>query len=365
MGSKNSFGNLFRITTWGESHGKAMGVVIDGCPSNIALSEEMIFEELKKRRPGHSLYVSQRKEEDQPKILSGVFQGKTTGAPIHIMIENQDHESQHYEQIKEIYRPSHGNYTYHQKYGNYDYRGGGRFSGRETLSWVAAGAVAKALLKPFHMEMTAYLQKVGDIETPLFDTDPLTLRKKIFQDSIFCPDQKISVQMQELLFEVIEHKDSIGGCVGFVISATANLGEPLFEKLEANLAKAMLSIPGSKGFEIGEGFFLSSQRGSVVNDAFEKKQDKIIMSSNHSGGVLAGISTGAPLFGRVAFKPTPTIKLPQETVNFSGDKITLTIQKEARHDPCIAIRAVPVVEAMAALVMADLLLMQSVARIDN
>lgn len=353
----NTFGTLFKITTWGESHGKAIGVVIDGCPAGLTLGEEDIHQELARRRPGYSVYTSPRKEEDQAEILSGVFQGKTTGAPISIILYNKDVDSTSYDQTKDLYRPGHAHFTYVQKYGIFDHRGGGRASARETACRVAAGAVAKKLLMHFDIRVNGYLSQVGDVQ--ISQVDPS------YKSAIFCPHRETEQKMLALLEVVKSQGDSVGGIVTVETSKLPiGLGDPLFEKLEANLAKAMLSLPATKGFEIGEGFHAACMQGSQHNDPFTlDEQGKPTTKTNTSGGTLGGISTGAPLFMRIAFKPTSSIRHPQETVTTQGEKKTFQVPPHARHDPCVAIRAVPVVEAMSALVLADALLLQRTAKL--
>lgn len=334
MGS-HSFGSIFRLTTWGESHGPAIGVVIDGCPAGLELSEGDLIPDLIRRAPGNSPFTSPRKEDDKPEILSGVFRGQTTGAPISIMIRNQNHDSSAYDASENVLRPGHANFTYLAKYGIFDHRGGGRASARETACRVAAGAVAKKLLSHFNITCTASLVKVGDAETPS--------------------------EIEALLTRVKEEGDSIGGVVEFCAEGLPiGLGDPVYEKLEANLAKAMLSLPATKGFEIGEGFRSSKMRGSEHNDLYESCGAP---ATNHAGGTLGGISTGLPLVGRVVFKPASSIKKAQATVTTSGAQSVFELSPNAKHDPCVAIRAVPVVEAMVALVLADALLMNRLAKL--
>jgi chorismate synthase len=329
MGS-NSFGTIFRITTWGESHGKAMGVVIDGCPAGLHLHEDEINRELALRAPGGSPYTSPRKEADLAEIYSGLFEGKTTGAPLSIIIKNQDSDSAPYHALKETLRPGHANFTYLEKYGLFDYRGGGRASARETVCRVAAGAVAKKLLAHFRITLSA---RIGDT-------------------------------LKEAALEAKEAHDSIGGIVELTTSdLPTGLGDPIYEKLSANLAKAIFSIPAVKGFEIGSGFASASMRGSAHNDPFTQVDGKIRTKTNHAGGILGGITTGMPLVLRVAFKPASSIKQEQESVTVNGEKTTLKFSEKARHDPCVAIRAVPVVEAMCALVLADHLLMNRLSKL--
>lgn len=364
MGS-NSFGTLFKITTWGESHGKAIGVVIDGCPAGLELAEEEIDRELSFRRPGFNPHTSARKEEDKAEILSGVFEGKTTGAPISIVIYNRDVQSASYNAIKELFRPGHAHFTYLNKYGIFDFRGGGRASARETACRVAAGAVAKKLLAHFEIDLAGYLKEVGEVNCdPSFDT-VRQLREEREKSSLFCPCSETEKKMSALITQAKEAGDSLGGVVEVITSfLPTGLGEPVYQKLEANLAFAMLSLPASKGFEIGSGFQAARMSGSKHNDAFVKAESgKIQTKTNHAGGTLGGISTGMPLNFRVAFKPPSTIRLPQETLDIYGNKQTLALAENARHDPCVAIRAVPVVEAMCALVLADALLLNRSSRL--
>ncbi len=353
MGS-NSFGSVLQITTWGESHGKAMGVVIDGCPAGLALSEDDIQSYLQKRAPGTNPLTSPRKEPDVAEILSGVFEGKTTGAPISIVIPNKNQDSSKYDPIKHLLRPGHANYTYLEKYGLFDHRGGGRSSGRETVCRVAAGAIAQKILAHFGIACFAYLKQIGRV-TAEIDLNNL---EAIDASSIFCPDPLAQKQMEEAILEAKEKGDSLGGVIGFLaLGLQAGLGDPVYEKLEANLAKAMLSIPASKGFEIGSGFAVAMMRGSSHNDAFIYDEEKVRTKTNHAGGTLGGISTGMPLIGSVAFKPTSSIYAPQATLSLEKQPAELKLPEGSRHDPCVAIRAVAVVQAMLSLVLADALLM--------
>ena len=362
--SSNSFGNIFRITTWGESHGKAIGVVIDGCPAGLEISEEEIHHDLLLRAPGRNEHVTPRCEEDRPEILSGVFEGKTTGVPISIVIFNRDADSSKYETLRNQLRPGHANFTYLAKYGIFDHRGSGRASARETACRVAAGAIAKKLLAHYSIHATAFLSNVAGIEINLPHSDPAELKKAVVQSPLFCPDVTATMHIMQKLNEAKVAGDSLGGIVGFLVTGLpTGLGDPIYEKLEANLAKAMLSIPASKGFEIGKGFEAAMMTGSAHNDAFIHTQEKISTTSNHAGGTLGGISTGMPLDGRVVFKPTSSIALPQETVTLDGEAALLSLPEGSRHDPCVAIRAVPVVEAMCALVVADAVLMQRSAQL--
>lgn len=355
--ASNSFGSFFRITTWGESHGPAIGVVIDGCPPNLPLSEEDIQPELHRRSPGNSPHTSPRKEEDQVQILSGTFKGVTTGAPISLIIWNKDVKSSSYDPIQNLLRPGHANFTYIAKYGIFDYRGGGRASARETACRVAAGAVAKKILSFFSIEVIAYIKEIGGIAFSDLDTKNLSfLKKTIHASPIFCPNLDTETAIISLLEQ--EKEDSLGGIVECqAFGLPVGLGDPVYEKLEAILAKGILSIPASKGIEFGEGFQSARMRGSTHNDYFTKDpQGKIITETNHAGGLLGGISTGMPLIFRAAFKPTSSIRKEQKTVTLEGEEDLLKLPLNSRHDPCIAIRAVPVVEAMTALSLVDALL---------
>lgn len=337
--ASNHFGKIFRITTWGESHGVAIGVVIDGCPAGVAITEEEINRELSLRAPGKNRNTSPRKEEDHVQILSGVFEGVTTGAPISLLIPNRDGRSDKYDPIKHLVRPGHANATYLDKYGVFDYRGGGRASGRETACRVAAAAVAKKMLP--HISIIAYIKTLGSVTAEVHQTS----REKVYASEVHCPDSQASQQMAIQLQRVKEAGDSLGAVVEFKINnVPKGLGEPVYGKLEAMLAEAMMSIPASKGFEIGSGFSGSAMQGSVHNDT---------SGTNYAGGTLGGISTGKEIVGRVAFKPTSSIMKPQQTVDLQGNAAILQLPEGSRHDPCLAIRAVPVVEAMCALVLAD------------
>ncbi|OJV07659.1 MAG: chorismate synthase [Chlamydiales bacterium 38-26] len=360
--ASNSFGNIFRITTWGESHGKAIGVVIDGCPAGLEIAEDEINHELSLRAPGQSIHTSPRKETDICEILSGVYEGKTTGSPLSIIIWNKDVMSESYDPIKNLLRPGHANFTYLQKYGIFDYRGGGRASARETACRVAAGAVAKKFLKQYEIDVVAYLVQVADVKADVAYST--SLRKKIYGNPIYCPDHSSSEEMMKILHQVREAGDSVGGTVELVIQGLPpGLGDPIYEKLEAQLAKALLSIPATKGFEIGTGFGAAEMRGSEHNDVFTLDEQTIMTETNHAGGTLGGISTGMPLIARVAFKPTSSLKIPLKTMNLEGQKALFQLPETSRHDPCVAIRGVPVVEAMGALVVIDALLMNRCVRI--
>lgn len=351
----NTFGHLFRMTTFGESHGKGVGVVIDGCPPGLTLSEQEIQAALAERKPGSSPYTSPRQEEDNPVILSGLFEGKTTGAPLTIWVENQERRSHTY--VENLYRPGHANFTYLAKYGIFDFRGGGRASARETVARVAAGFIAKKLLQKVGIECVAFLQQVGNaaMDFPSFQG----LRDKKTASRLFCPCDKTESEMIAILDTVMQEKDSIGGVVGCMAKVHLGLGDPIYRKIEAELASAMLSIPASKGFEIGEGFAAATQRGSCHNDRFAAKEEEVYLETNRSGGTLGGITTGSLLQFRVAFKPTSSIGKKQSTLTLDGKEAFLEPHENAAHDPCVAIRAVPVVEAMTALVLIDAFLMQS------
>lgn len=364
--ASNSFGTCFRFTTFGESHGEMMGVVIDGCPAGLELSNDDINIELKLRSPGQNEFISGRKENDIAKIVSGIFEKKTTGTPVTILIENKNYDSSKYEMIKDLYRPGHANYSYLKKYGIYDYRGGGRASARETVCRVAAGAVANKILKHSQIETLAYVKSIGNIVADINTDEAVNLKAKIINSALFCPDQEASGKIETLILKSKQEGDSIGGIVEFMISKVpAGLGDPVYEKFNAKLAYAMMSIPAATGFEIGEGFAAAKVKGSIYNDQpiIDDKQ-QVTLSSNHSGGILGGISTGMPIIGRVAFKPTPSIFKPQKSVNFKENrKEVFQFPKGAQHDPCVVIRAVPVVEAMCRIVIVDVLLLNRLVRI--
>jgi chorismate synthase len=348
----NSYGTLFRITTFGESHGPAIGVVIDGCPAGLEIDEAFIQSELNRRKPGQSKITTQRKEDDTFKILSGVFGGKSTGTPIGLVIENQDQRSKDYSHIADTFRPSHADYTYEAKYGNRDYRGGGRSSARETAARVAAGAIAKLLLAKFQININAFVSQVGDIVAPHFTSLDLT---KTEENIVRCPDEETASKMIALIDQVRLERDTIGGLVTCVIrNSPVGMGEPVFDKLHAELGKAMLGINAVKGFEYGSGFEGIKLRGSQHNDEFYNEAGRIRTKTNHSGGVQGGISNGEDIYFNVAFKPVATIMQDQATVDKLGNETN--VSGKGRHDPCVVPRAVPIVEAMAALVMADFLL---------
>lgn len=349
MGS--TFGQLFRVTTWGESHGGAVGVVVDGCPPKLKLTEKEIQRELDRRRPGQSRITTSRQEEDKVEILSGVFEGKTLGTPICMLVWNKDVRSQDYAQMKNLFRPSHADYTYQAKYGIRNWQGGGRSSARETIGRVAAGAIAKKLLRErYKTEIIGYVKQIKNLSC---DVDPKKVRLTHVEKNIVrCPDQKCAKKMIQLIEQTRKKGDSLGGIVEAVArQVPVGWGEPVFDKLEADLAKSVMSLPASKGFEIGSGFSSIKMTGSQHNDPFTMSHGHVKTKSNFSGGVQGGISNGENILVRVAFKPTATIMKPQETVTTKGKKALL--QAKGRHDPCVLPRAVPMVESMMALVLAD------------
>ncbi|MDX5338669.1 MAG: chorismate synthase [Cyclobacteriaceae bacterium] len=350
----NTFGRLFRVTTFGESHGKALGAIVDGCPAGLEIDEEKIRQEMQRRKPGQSKITTQRKEEDEIELLSGVFEGKSTGTPIGILIRNADQKSKDYSHIADKFRPSHADYTYFEKYGIRDYRGGGRSSARETAARVAAGSIAKQFLATKGISFQAFVSQVGDLtlEKPYQELN-LDLAE---ENIVRCPDPEMAEKMIELIDSVRLDRDTIGGVVTCVIKNTpVGLGEPVFDRLHAELGKAMLSINAVKGFEYGSGFEGVKMRGSQHNDGFVNQEGKIHTTTNHSGGIQGGISNGEDIYFRVAFKPVATIMQDQESVNEEGE--TVTVSGKGRHDPCVVPRAVPIVEAMAALVIADYFLL--------
>lgn len=350
----NSFGEIFRITTFGESHGNAIGVVIDGCPAGLAVDMEFMNRQLQRRRPGQSAITTQRKEKDAFEILSGIFEGKTIGSPIALLIRNEDQKPQDYEHLKETYRPSHADFTYEMKYGIRDYRGGGRASARETAARVIAGALAQQFLTTEGISVSAYVSQVGKLKLEK-DYSELDL-SATDSNPVRCPDETTARQMIELIEETKAKGDTIGGVVSGVIQGCpVGLGEPVFDKLHADLGKAMLSINAVHGFEYGSGFSGAAKYGSENNDLYTTDANKkIITTTNHSGGIQGGISNGMDIYFNVAFKPVATLMQPQMTVNQEGTETE--IKGKGRHDPCVVPRAVPIVEAMAALVVADHLL---------
>ena len=347
----NTFGQMFRVTTWGESHGGAVGVVVDGCPPRLPLSVEEIQRDLDRRRPGQSEITSQRKESDTAEILSGLFEGHTLGAPILIAVRNEDARAKDYEQMRTKFRPSHADYTYQAKYGIRSWIGGGRASARETIGRVAAGAIAKKVLaSEYGVEIVGYVKQVWKL---VADVDPDTVEAADVEANIVrCPDQDMAVQMIERIKEARKDGDSLGGVVEAVArNVPAGLGEPVFDKLDADLARGMLSLPACKGFEVGSGFGGLTMTGSEHNDPFYSDEGRIRTRTNRSGGIQGGISNGENIVIRAAFKPTATIMKPQETVDVEGNPTTL--EGRGRHDPCVLPRAVPIVEAMMALVLVD------------
>ncbi|HZC36375.1 MAG TPA: chorismate synthase [Chthoniobacterales bacterium] len=348
----SQFGVLFRVATWGESHGGGVGVVVDGCPPRIPLTTEDIQRELDRRRPGQSEIVTQRDEKDHCEILSGVFEGKTLGTPISVFVRNEDARPEAYREIESAYRPSHADFTYQAKYGIRNWQGGGRASARETIGRVAAGAIAKKFLAQAvpALEVVAYVKSIHHLEAAV---DPATVEAKLVERSIVrCPDPKASDEMIELIKTMRKEGNSVGGVIECVArNVPVGLGEPVFDKLEADLAKAMLSLPATKGFEIGSGFAGSRMMGSEHNDPFEIREGRVATKTNYSGGIQGGITNGEPIFFRVAFKPTATILKTQQTVSVSGDPTEL--KARGRHDPCVLPRAVPMIEAMTLLVLCD------------
>jgi len=351
----NTFGSAFKVTTFGESHGKAIGLIIDGCPPGFSIDIGTINEALERRRPGQSKIVTQRKEPDRAEILSGIFEGKTTGTPISLVIYNKDQKSKDYDHIKTKFRPSHADFTYDKKYGIRDYRGGGRSSARETASRVAAGAIAYEILKTIGIEITAYVSQVGSIKCPKLVQ---VTRSDVDQNIVRCPHEETSRTMIEFIQKIKKEGDTIGGLITCNISGVpAGIGEPVFDKLHADLAKAMLSINAVKGFEYGSGFSSVEMRGSEHNDLFEIKNDVPTTKTNFSGGIQGGITNGMDIYFNVAFKPVATIMKDQASIDKSGEAVTVT--GKGRHDPCVVPRAVPIVESMASITILDHILRQS------
>lgn len=350
----NSFGRIFRLTTFGESHGLAIGGIIDGCPAGIQLDFDAITTEMNRRKPGQSSIVTQRKEDDEVKFLSGIFEGKTTGTPIGFFIENTDQKTKDYSHIKDTYRPSHADFTYDKKYGIRDYRGGGRSSARETANWVVAGAIAKQLIP--EIKINAFVSSVGDI----FIDKPYQYLdfSMIENNAVRCPDEPTALKMEEYIKQIRKQGDTVGGTVTCVIqNVPLGLGEPVFDKLHAELGKAMLSINAVKGFEYGSGFCGAKMKGSEHNDIFNPDGTT---KSNLSGGIQGGISNGMDIYFRVAFKPVATIMQKQETIDSEGN--AAIAEGKGRHDPCVVPRAVPIVEAMAAIVLANFSLLNKISK---
>ena len=353
---RNTFGNLFTLTTFGESHGAAVGGVIDGMPAGIDIDLDFIQHELDRRRPGQSKITTSRQEADQVELLSGVFEGKSTGCPIGFIVRNTNQHSQDYENMRCLFRPSHADFTYQQKYGLRDHRGGGRSSARITISRCVGGALAKLVLRQMGISVQAYTSQVGDIALPHDYTHyDLSLTET---NAVRCPDTEIATQMEALITKIKGEGDTIGGIItGVIKGCPAGLGEPEFDKLHAALGSAMLSINAVKGFEYGEGFAGVTARGSQQNDVFQNIKGQVTTATNHSGGIQGGISNGQDIYFRVAFKPVATILTEQETVDMEGNPTTFTAK--GRHDPCVLPRAVPVVEAMAAMTILDFFLLKN------
>ena len=358
--SGSCFGNVFRVSTWGESHGAGLGAVVDGCPAGIEISEEYIQSFLDRRKPGQSAFTTKRNEADRVRIMSGVFEGKTTGTPISLVIENTSQISKDYSDIASVYRPGHADYTFDAKYGIRDYRGGGRSSGRETAARVAAGAIAIKVLEKLGVDIFAYVKAIGDIEI-----NPESFsREEARSNSLCMPDHEAYQKAAEYLNDLINEKDSSGALVECIVTGMpVGVGEPVFDKLDARLAGAIMSIGAVKGIEIGDGFDVAKARGSENNDEFRNVDGKIVKLTNHSGGILGGMSDGSDIIIRAAFKPTPSIYRKQSTVNKDGENVDIEIK--GRHDPIIAPRAVVVVEAMTAMTILDLVLTGLGSRLDN
>ncbi len=349
--SGNTIGKIFSLTTFGESHGIALGGVIDGCPANLKMDMNFISDELQRRRTGMNKLMSSRSEDDKVEFLSGLMNGVTTGTPLAFIILNKDHRSSDYSGLKDIFRPSHADYTYLMKYGIRDYQGGGRASARETVARVVAGAIAKMILKKKNISIHAFTSQVGNICIDKKGMKNINY-KKTENDILFCPDAKASDKMQTYLENIKKQGDTIGGVVSCIITGCpVGLGEPVFDKLHAELAKAMMTIPAAKGFEYGEGFAVAAMNGSEHNDAFIFEKKKVKLATNHAGGILGGISNGENIFFNVAFKPIPSIGKAQKTINEKG--VPKEIKIKGRHDVCVIPRVVPVVEAMAALTIVD------------
>ena len=357
--SQSTFGKKFTVTTWGESHGKALGTVVDGVPAGLFLTEADIQAYLDRRKPGQSRYTTARNEGDEVEILSGVFEGQTTGTPISMIVRNKDQRSRDYGNIAYSYRPGHADFTFDQKYGFRDYRGGGRSSGRETIGRVAAGAVAAKILKELGINLTAYTKSIGDISISTLDL------AEIANNALYMPDADAAAKASAYLDTCMQEHDSSGGVIECIIDGMpAGIGEPVFDKLDADLAKAIFSIGAVKGFEIGDGFLTSFAKGSENNDAFFYDENgNVCKKTNHAGGILGGISDGSPIVFRAAVKPTPSIAQLQHTVNADGEAVDINIR--GRHDPVVVPRAVVVVEAMAAITILDLMLRNTTAKLDH
>jgi chorismate synthase len=359
--SGSIYGTIFRISTWGESHGKGVGVTIDGCPSGISLSEDDIQKDLDKRKPGQSPFSTPRKEKDEVEILSGIFEGKTTGTPIAMIVRNTNQRSYDYTEISKIYRPGHTDYTYDQKYGFRDYRGGGRSSGRETTARVAAGAVAKKILSEIGIKITGYTSSIGPIKV---NKDHFS-EQEIWNNFLSMPDVQAVKLAEEYLTKLKDEGNSSGGSIECIVSGMpSGLGEPVFEKLDANLAKGLMSVGAVKAIEIGAGIEVATKTGIENNDFYQYQEDgHIIKESNNAGGIIGGISDGSDIFLKVYIKPTPSIEMTQRAVNKNGENVMINV--EGRHDPIIVPRAVIVVEAMVALTLVDMLLLNMSTKMDN
>ena len=356
----SSFGNIFRITTWGESHGKGIGVVVDGCPAGLPLCEEDIQKFLDRRKPGQSKFTTQRNESDTVGIVSGIFEGKTTGTPISMMVWNKDQHSADYSDIASYYRPGHADYCFDEKYGSRDYRGGGRSSGRETIGRVAGGAIAIKILEQMGISFLTYTKSIGPVSIDAANFNP----DEISNNKLYMPDANAAAKASDYLEKCLNEQNSSGGIVECIVNGLpVGLGDPVFEKLDANLAKAIISIGAVKGFEIGDGFVAAEATGLTNNDSFVMENGQVKKATNHSGGTLGGMSDGSPLIFRAAIKPTPSIASTQQTVNKSGEEIDISIK--GRHDPIIVPRAVVVVEAMAAITIVDLLFANMTAKLDR
>ncbi|NPD92694.1 chorismate synthase [Xylanibacter muris] len=357
---RNTFGNIFTLTSFGESHGEAVGGVIDGMPAGIEIDMDFIQTELNRRRPGQNAITTGRKEPDKVELLSGIFDGKTTGCPIGFLVKNTNQHSEDYENMRNVFRPSHADYTYYNKYGARDYRGGGRSSARITIARCVAGAFAKLALRKLGITISAYTSQIGDIYVR---DDYRTLDLSLVEtNAVRCPDLKAAKEMEELVSKLKSKGDTVGGIISCVIrNCPSGLGEPEFDKFHAALGAAMLGINAVKGFEYGEGFSMANRYGSEVNDIFMSKNGKTVTQTNHSGGIQGGISNGSDIFFRVAFKPVATLLMEQHTVDISGNPTTLTAK--GRHDPCVLPRAVPIVEAMAAMTVLDFYLLNKCAKL--
>lgn len=356
----STYGTIFKISTWGESHGKALGVTVDGCPAGIPLCEDDIQAFLNRRKPGQNDFSTKRNESDTVQILSGVFEGKTTGTPISMVVFNEDQKSKDYGDIAACYRPGHADYCFDSKYGFRDYRGGGRSSGRETIGRVAAGAIAVKILAPLGITLSAYTRSIGEYEINYNNFDS----EEIFKNPLYMPDRECADKASAYLKKIISDKDSIGSSVECIIKGMpVGIGEPVFDKLDARLAHAVMSIGAVKAIEIGDGTEVSKMKGSVNNDSFVLNGENISKASNHSGGILGGMSDGSDIILRAAFKPTPSIYKEQHTVNNSHEEIDIAIK--GRHDPIIGPRAVVVVESMCAITILDLLMINATSKIDN